>query len=209
VRSLAFRVDGRGYDLLLGLRRARAWAGLRPRAVEAGFDNLRATYDHVVIDTDADLEGEDAGGSADVEDRNVLARTAVARADCLFVVGGPGLKGTHALLRVLDDVHEFGLDPAAVVPVVARAPRHPRPRADVASAISRLGPPGTRRPLFLPVRRVDQLLRDGLRLPPALTKPLVAAYLDVAYASAARVPLPPQPERIVPGSLGSWAEDAG
>ena len=35
VRATTFDVAGRGYDLLLGLRRRRDWAALRPRAVEA------------------------------------------------------------------------------------------------------------------------------------------------------------------------------
>lgn len=35
VRSLLFGIDDRGYDLLLGLRRSRDWAGLRPHAVDA------------------------------------------------------------------------------------------------------------------------------------------------------------------------------
>ena len=41
-----------------------------------------------------------SAASSDVEDRNVLARTATARAQAVVVVGLPGAKGVHSLVRV-------------------------------------------------------------------------------------------------------------
>ena len=76
------------------------WTALRPRAFEAAFDSLRRAYRVVVCDIDADFEGEDAGGSVDVEERHLMARTAVSHADVMFVVGLPTMKGLHALVRV-------------------------------------------------------------------------------------------------------------
>ncbi len=100
VRSLTFVSETRGYHLLLGLRRHRDWAALRPRAVQAAVDGLLRTFDAVVADIDADLEGDDEVGSVDVEDRNLLARTIAARADLVVVValptlGGPPPAGDH------------------------------------------------------------------------------------------------------------------
>jgi Mrp family chromosome partitioning ATPase len=209
VRSLAFAVEERGYDLLLGLRRAQAWSALRPRAVAAAFDGLLVAYGHVVVDADADLEGEDDGGSADVEDRNALARTAASAADVVLVVGLPGVKGAHSLMRVLNEVCDFGVPPDRVVPVISRAPRHPRARAELAATVARLGPAEIRPPVFLPERPVDDVVRDGMRLPPGLTQPLVRAHAGVTAGRVGRVPAAAEPERIVPGSLGSWEEDAG
>ena len=48
VHSMVFDVEERGYHLLLGLRRRRGWASLRPRALEAALDSLLAAYPIVV-----------------------------------------------------------------------------------------------------------------------------------------------------------------
>ena len=93
VRSVCFSVPGRGYDLLLGLRRHRDWTALRPRALAVALDGLRRAYRVVVSDVDPDVEGEAECGSLDVEDRNLLARTVLRDAEIVLVVGLPGLAG--------------------------------------------------------------------------------------------------------------------
>lgn len=197
LRATTFAVPERGYRLLLGLRRARLWPALRPRAVEAAIDSLRIGFRVVVCDTDADVEGEDGGGSADVEERNVLARTAAQSADVVFVVGLPGVKGVHALGRVLHELREFGVDSGRLVPVVNRAPRSRRARAEVVRALDRTGA------VFLPERRVDELFHDGVRLPSALTAPLVGAYVAVRERMGAVDAPVAQPVR--PGTLAVWS----
>ena len=67
----------RGYHLLLGLRRHRDWTAVRPRAFAAALDGLRRGFRIVVADVDADVEGEQATGSVDVEERNAIARTTI------------------------------------------------------------------------------------------------------------------------------------
>jgi hypothetical protein len=224
LRSLVFAIEERGYDLLLGLRRARGWAALRPRSVEAAFDGIRGAWSLLVCDTDADLEGEAETGSVDMEERHALARTAVAQADVVFAVGLPGVKGTHSLVRVLGDLVDFGVPPPRVVPVVNRAPRGHRGRAEVAqvcavvparpspgaSASNGPGPDGLCPPVFLPERRVDDALRDGVALPSSLSGPLVAAFdgvlqrLGPLHAGAERGQ---GPARVVPGTLGHWEDE--
>ncbi|MGH9074872.1 MAG: hypothetical protein ACRDZQ_12265, partial [Acidimicrobiales bacterium] len=140
VQSLAFDVAERGYHLLLGLRRASAWSSLRPRAFQAAFASLRAAYGVVVCDIEADLEGEREGGSADVEERNVMGRTVAAQADAVLAVGTPGVKGGHALIRLLGDLAGAGVPPERVVPVCNRAPRSRRARAELAGALGQLAP---------------------------------------------------------------------
>src|SRR5690606_7812060 len=152
-------LPARGYDLLLGLRRHRDWTALRPRAVEAALEGLRRAYRVVVADADADLEGEEQCGSTDVEDRNLLARPACAAADLVVAVGVPGPAGLHAQLRVVRDLRDHGVDGRRIVPVVNRAPRSPRRRAEVSSALAALLAAGAPEatlactPVFLPERR--------------------------------------------------------
>ncbi len=211
VRSLAFSVPDRHYDLLLGLRRARHWPAIRPQAFEASFDSLRRAWGVVVCDIDPDLEGEDDAGSIDIEERNVMARTAAAQADVIFAVGLPELKGVHALVRVLAELVAFGADPTRIVPVLNRAPRSARARAALVAALGELTAPfvGGRlaTPIHLPERSVETDLHDGARLPAALGTPLAGAYramLDRARSDAAG----PVPEPVRPGSLGRWAQEA-
>lgn len=204
VRSLTFSDPVRGYRLLLGLRRARAWATVRPRAFEAAFESLRRTHRLVVCDCDADVEGEREGGSIDVEERNAMSRTALRTADVVLVVGLPGMKGLHSLSRVLGDLVAFGVSPGRIVPVINRAPRSPRQRAEQTAALAALMPrqqAAMASPVFLPERKVDDALRDGARLPAPLAQSIsaaVAAILDRSPAAS-----PPEPERVSPGSLGA------
>jgi hypothetical protein len=197
---------------MLGLRRARFWTAVRPRAFDAAFDSLRRAYRVVVCDIDADVEGEDAGGSVDVEERHHFTRTAVTRADAVFVVGMPTMKGVHSLVRVVHDILGVGVEPARITPVVNQAPRSPRARAVLTSAIHALvapavGPLRLAEPVFLPTRRVDEALRDGVRLPAGLDQPLVGA-LDAILGPAQPASDVAGPQRVRPGSLGTWSEQA-
>ena len=211
VRDLTYDVEERGYHLLLGLRQTRAWSTLRPRAFGAAFDSLRRAYRVTVCDADADLEGEEEGGSMDVEERHVMARTAAAQADVVFAVGLPGMKGLHSLVRVLNELRAFGVSPRIMVPVVNRAPKGPRARSELTAALAALTVPSLEAEslpstVFLPERRVDDSLRDGTRLPDALTEPLVGAFTAVAVHGATAPA--GEPQRVQPGSLGSWSDQA-
>jgi CO dehydrogenase nickel-insertion accessory protein CooC1 len=220
VRGLCFSVRDRGYDLLLGLRRHRDWTALRPRALRAALDGLCRTYRQVVADVDADVEGDEQCGSTDVEDRNLLARHTLGAADLVLVVGLPGVVGVHAQLRVVRDLVELGVDAGRIVPVVNRAPRSPRARAEVGSALTALlaaSAPDVAlasSPVFVPERRhLAEAVRDNVAPPAPLVKPLVGAVRGLLErarhglaasrpAEAERVPVP-----VAPGSLGSWSPD--
>jgi len=211
VRSLTFAVAERRYHLLLGLRRARSWPTLRPQAFEAAFDSLRRAYRVVVCDVDPDVEGEEAGGSIDVEERNVMARTAMACADVVFAVGLPSMKGLHSLVRVVTELSGFGVAADRIVPVLNRAPRSARSRAGLTSVLAQLARPATGddlpTPIFLPERTVDTDLHDGARLPAALCVPLAGAFRAVLSRSGAAGS--DVPEQVRPGSLGVWNEATG
>ena len=211
VRDLAFHVVERRYDLLLGLRRARLWSTLRPRAIEAAVVSLGAAYDAVVIDTDGDLEGENDGGSLDVEERNGLSRAAVQRADVVVAAGNSSMKGLHGL-GVLAGAIGAAAPHTPVLAVANRAARSPRGRAEFTRALHHLVQGSNPDialfgPIFLPERKVDLLLRDGARLPAALTQPLggaVAALVAERRGAAHRS----RPERLRPGTIGSWTQPA-
>lgn len=212
VRRHTWSVGHRGYHLLLGLRRHRDWTAVRPRAFGATLDGLRRGFRIVVADVDADLEGEQATGSVDVEERNTMARAAVAAADLVLVVGRPGLQGLHAHLRATRHVLDHGVPGERVLPVINRSPKGPRPRAELTSAYGTLlGGAGAMvpSPVHLPERRhLEEVLRDGARFPESWAAPLVTsvqALLDRAAAPVSPAELDLQPVR--PGSLGSWADD--
>lgn len=217
VRSLCFSLPDRGYDLLLGLRRHRDWTALRPRATEAALDGLGAAYRHVVADVDADVEGDEQCGSTDVEDRNVLARLTLARADLVLAVGVAGVAGLRSHLRVIGDLLEHGVPGGRIVPVVNRAPRSARQRAETGSALTRLVAAAApdvalaSTPVFVPERRrLAEAAHDAVAPPAALGKPLVGAVrglLDRARHASTPGATAPEPVLVAPGSLGSWSPD--
>lgn len=219
IRSLLWRIDARGYDLLLGLRRHRDWTALRPRAVGAALDGLRRSYRIAVCDADPDVEGEQATGSVDVEERNALSRAAVEAAELVVVVGGPGMKGIHALLRTARELIDHGVPAGSLLPVVNRAPKSPRARAELARAFGDLlgavddrGRAPVASPIFLTERRhLDTLLRDRARLPESWVRPLAGAVLALLDERPTRAGAPldlrtSEPLPVAPGSLGSWTE---
>ncbi|MGH9273905.1 MAG: hypothetical protein ACRDZU_04585 [Acidimicrobiales bacterium] len=218
IHALTWWVEERGYHLLLGLRRHRDWTLIRPRAFESALDGLRRSFRVVVADIDDDLEGERISGSLDVEDRNVMARSVVHAADLVLVVGAPGMKGLHSMLRVVRDVLDHGVPGDRVLPIINRAPRSPRSRAELTRSFGDLLTASTRgarvpTPMHLPVRRnMDQLLRDGARFPEPWCAPVcgpVLAVLDGAEPHHDETaPAFPEPMAIAPGSLGSWTEQA-
>ena len=213
LRAMVFDTEPRGYHLLLGLRRHRDWAFLRQRAVVATLDSLVRSYRIVVADTDPDLEGEEETGSIDVEERNVLARTTIQRADLVVAVGRSTMKGVHDLLRVTNDLVSFGVDPERILPVLNMAGRAGRGRAEVTSALGELlRPISPLIPTAVHVperRRLEEVLRDNVALPQPITQPISAA---VAGALDHLGPRPgahiePEPVAVAPGSLGHFFDD--
>ena len=109
------------------------------RALEAALDSLLAAYPIVVADVDPDVDGHHECGSFEVEERDAVAGTTLARATATVVVGSATIGGLHSLAEVLRDLCEHGVDPRRIVPVVNHAPRAPRQRAAIARALPMLG----------------------------------------------------------------------
>ena len=203
LRRLLFADVERGYSLLLGLRQPRDWTALRPRAFEAALDNLCRAYRIVVADTEADFEGEEQTGSLDVEERNLMSRTAAGAADLVVAVGVPGVTGLRSLVRAVDDLLRLGLPAERVLPVINRAPRNPRQRAELARALADLtGGQLARNPLFVgATRRLDRAARDGQPVAAAIARPLAAVALHALDQLGSRATAP-HAEPVVPGSIG-------
>ena len=214
VRALTWRVNDRGYQLLLGLRRHRDWTAVRPRAFSAGLDGLRRSFRVVVADVDADVEGEQTSGSLDVEERNTMARVATTAADLIVVVGQPGMKGLHGLLRTTRDLLAHGIEGPRLLPLVNRAPRSPRARAELTAAFGELlgaqADLGVPTPIHLQERRhLDDLLRDGARLPDGWLNPVAGTVLALLDRNDDRrmVPIADDLVPVRPGSLGTWTDN--
>lgn len=216
VRALTFEITDRRYQLLLGLRRHRDWTAIRPRALRAALDGLRQAFTLVVADIDDDFEGETLTGSADVEDRNLLARTTLSVADVVVVVGVPGVKGVHSLLRVIRDCIAAGVAPERIVPVVNRSPRRSAARSELARTVHELlvaSNPGDAllSPVFLTERKqLDDVIRDGVDLPDALVRPVTdaaRARLDAVDERAPATTFADEPVAVEVGSLGAWDEE--
>lgn len=212
VRAATFFVPERGYSLLLGLRQPRSWSALRPRTFEAAFTNLTQSFRALVCDVDNDFEGESEGGSIDVEERNVMSRTALGAADVVLVVGVGGVKGIHSLVRLVADLLAFGISPERLIPVVNRTPRSPKVRSSMTATVAQLLAPlnGSKflpSPIFLPERSLEPTFMDGTALPTAITDPLAGA----VHAALSRVSTEPRasrdPEPVAVGSLGNWTDD--
>lgn len=211
----------RGYDLLLGLRHERDWASIPARALSASWSTLMSRYQTTVCDITADFAGIDETGSADIEDRNRLARMAARQADLTLIVGQPGAWGIHHLLRTILSITEIGIDPSRLVPVINHSPRNPRARAEITGAVAELlsarlsGAEEVRPPIFIPHRKtLDASLNTGEALPSQIAGPLastVDSLLELADPLMnLKVPHDlaglDEPVAIVPGSLGSWSE---
>lgn len=210
VGSGTFAVPGRAYRLLLGLRGLSTWSALRPRATSATLDSLRQAFSMVVADVTGELEGEADCGSADVEERNHLARTAASRADLVLAVGAPGIKGAHSLARLLRALSGVGVGPGRLLPVVNRAPRDPRERARLAGALSDLAPTATElsTPLWVREARIEECLRSARPLPSSLVRPLAAAVGAHLDRLADAPPPLSEPTPVTPGTLGTWTDTA-
>jgi MinD-like ATPase involved in chromosome partitioning or flagellar assembly len=222
IGEFTLTVPLRGYELIVGLRRARFWSTIRPVAFTAALTTLVNTYDAVVCDVDADVEREATGGSIDVEERTAMSRLALLDADVVMVVAHPSMKGLHALNRLLIELGDLGVDITKILPVFNQSAKAPRVRAGYAAALAELidwrkGDHPSVSPIHLPSREVDELLRSGDAMPDALVSPLMGAVkaMRTAPVDSAQSARPSGKRlsmfsRVKPGSLGigTYEEDA-
>lgn len=170
VHAFTFEYPRRGYRLLLGLRQPEGWVALRPRATDAAIAGMRRSFQVVVADVTGEVEGERECGSADVEERNHLARSTTRQANVTVAVGTAGLKGVHSLAGLIRRLVRSGVDQQRILAVLNRSPRHPASRASSARALADLlAGSGIElalaAPLALPERNVEEVFRYGTYVP--------------------------------------------
>jgi len=198
VRSFLHPVADRGYDLLLGLRRTRDWAGQRPLALRAALDALTCAYGVVVVDHDPDVDGMASTGSLEVEERHALARWSVDRADLVLVVAHADLAGLHGLAAVRADLHDHGVPDERLLVVLNRV-RGGRVRlADVELRRA----VGSRFVVVPHVRTVEHAHRAPAPLPRQLVQPVGAAVADALRRQQPAVPMEAGTP-VRPGELGT------
>ena len=205
VAAITFDVPGRGYRLLLGLRRPSGWTALRPHSFDAALEGLRGAFQLVVADLTGDLEGEAECGSVDVEERNHMARQTVQTADAVVAVGAPGVKGIHSLTYLLRSALAGGVSSSRLIPVINRSPKNPRSRAEAGAALAKLvgQPMAVANPVAVPERRLEPAIRDGSPLPSAVVGPIGVAIRSVLDRLADSPPAHPAPTPVNPGFLGA------
>jgi hypothetical protein len=190
-------VPRRGYRLLLGLRDHGDWVSVRPAALDAVLDDLRRSAGWVVAEVDPDLEGEASTGSFDIEDRNLLARTAARRAHLVLAACATDLAGAKDAAVLLRNLAALDVAPGRTLLVAVQGPC----RATWSAPEPRVAE------ILLPHRRATaRSAASGRRLPRSVVRPLAGA-VDQALSRAAALPAPPTsdpPVRIVPGELGHW-----
>jgi MinD-like ATPase involved in chromosome partitioning or flagellar assembly len=213
VRQLALGIVERRYYLLPGLPRARQWSRVRAPSLRAALTSLRGAFGLLVVDVDADVEGEAEGGSIEVEERNLLARTLLGDAAVTVVVGQPTMKGVYALVRTVVDLLELGVPPQRVLPVLNQIGPDQQTRADLGRAVRTLidgvaGGSAVGPALFVPAAALEDVLRERDPLPEALTTALggaVAALLDRVDGGATS-PRAPTPAPVAAGAIGHWSD---
>jgi hypothetical protein len=192
LRARTLAAPGRPYRLLPGLRHPWHWTAIGPVAFDAALDGLRRTFSVVVADVSGDLEGEAETGSADVEDRNHMARRTIAEASAVVVVGGDGPTGRQALDATVEAVRRHGQDADRVVPVLNRpvatpdAGRVAVDEARRAGRAVRLGPLGD-----------DADLAGWAR-------PVIEVVASILDRRGRRPSTAAEPTRVAPGSIGHW-----
>ena len=134
-----------------------------------------------------------------------------------MVTGAAGPRGIHRVVRVVTALLEHGVEGSRILPVVNKAPRGQRIRAEITAAVNTLTQPYTadRAPLPTPIfiadrRRFEEVVHAAARLPDALVSPITSAVrvmLDRADATPIAGEPGPELVAVAPGSLGSWYEE--
>ncbi len=219
IKRLLFPIQNRSYHLLLGQRRSRDAAAMKPHSIQAAIEGLRRSFDFVVLDHDPDLDGEAETGSIDIEERHTLSRSAAKTADLIVLVGKPGAKGIHDLIRLIDRYSDLGVPRERLIPVMNQATKNPAHRLATARVLAELSSSPSSEastlvsPLFLRnVRRMEELHRSAAVLPEALGRPVAQLSRRLLLELGQRQAEAAEPVRLRAGELGLHGQpqqDAG
>ncbi len=208
IRALTFTIEARGYDLMLGLRRPRDWATLRPPSTVAAIEGLTRSYSKLVAEVDPDTDSEQTTGSADINDRHLLTLHLARNADVFFVVTTPTMKGLNDLANLAMELQQMGVDSARVIAVFNRSKRSPVNRSRLnatwarLAALENLAPAPTA--MHVPDgRAVESIHRDASPLPDSLCAPLARAAIHVLETHGERQTASVEPALVATSELGT------
>jgi hypothetical protein len=195
----SIHVVDRGYLVVPGLEQHHDWVLAGDVAAARALDGLRATVDLTVAQVDPDLEGEIDTGSFDIEDRNVLARTAVRAADLVLVAAGSDRYGRLGAIAALTSLARHGVPHERTVVLLATG------RVDARRLRGRLQPGRGRHGHPIDSGQVLAVRRD--RADRALGRALLARIAEVGPGDATSSRADAHPRPVESGELGHWRQD--
>lgn len=178
VRELLFDIPERGYRVLLGQRRSRDSAAMRPLSTAAAIDGLRRSFETVVADVEATIDGESDTGSLDIESFNSAQRHAFGVADVVVLVVTGDLRGFRRLAHLINRLAAHGVAPSRMIPVVNLASRNIAVRASMTRTVAELNPlaEAIHPPVFIRRSRlIDEAHNTSRPFPGAICEPLARA----------------------------------
>jgi len=182
--------QARGYDLLLGQRRAGDGNDRSPGLVATALHAAARRWDAVVVDHDGELDDAPIGAPGPLRARHAVSLALASTAELWLVVTRDGVKGLHDAVRRIDEAVAAGMPPERVQVVVNRARRSPAARGSTTAALSRLtaGVGGTAGPPVFVGRhsRLAGVHRDAVPLPRQLVAPVSASVVRLLGLLGAR-----------------------
>lgn len=207
LHSFTFHIQPRGYRLVLGSQRPGAWTSMSKRSIEFTLEGLRAAFNYVIADITGDFEGELDGGSIDVEERNALARLTARTADIIVVVGSSGLKGTHSMIRTVNELLRMNIAPERIFPTVNRTHKKLMGEKETTAALKALThrngvSASVNDPGFVIEKPIEHIWRNEERFPKQLCSQVYKVIETAVEQSEISGGVTILPEPIAPGSLG-------
>lgn len=104
--------------VLLGLSSPSHWNLISAGALETLMAQTRRSFDFIVIDVGNEFSGIATEGSADIEERHLLNRAAMAAAALAVLVVQPGIKWAYTACGIVQELEGEGLMPDELALVV-------------------------------------------------------------------------------------------
>lgn len=154
--------------VLTGLPQSDRWTEVRAPALELVLAQVRADYDHIIVDTAPWIEHDDElalDSSGTAAQRNGATRTVLSHADTVLAVGGSDPVGFSRLIKAVQELAESlpqAPDPQVIVSQLRKEVIGRSPRRQLSDAWAQLGYAGSIRS-FLPwdQQACDLALRAG------------------------------------------------
>lgn len=170
------RIPTRGYDLMAAMPSLPSWRLIDHSSLDAALHSLSRSYRSVVFDCDLDLEDRSVSGSMDIEERNMLTRSAIRSSSALVLVAQPGVKGLYSLSRLHREVLESKLVRGPIGIVINRYSPSPRKAREflenLGDVLDQRGSGQPVKVIFLPDTSIESQVLATARFPASLASPI-------------------------------------